>query len=116
MTPQAIRPTPTQGSSPITAELLGKMSLVSSNAFRKFDENLSRRDIPIIARRFNAGIVVDRIRVPKGRLNVNRSLPPLSRPFGTLPRVAYIPALKRWAYFHLSLRDIHFRISERHEG
>ena len=28
-------------------------------AFREFNEDLSRRDIPIIARRFNAGIVVD---------------------------------------------------------
>jgi len=30
---------------------------------------LSRRDILRIARRFNAGTEVDRIKVPKGRLN-----------------------------------------------
>src|SRR6266516_4866719 len=72
---------------------------VDANAFRKFNGRLSRRDVPIIARRFNAGIVVGRIRVPKGRLNVNRSLQSFSRPFGTLPGVAYIPAFKRWAIF-----------------
>ena len=32
---------------------------VKRDAFRKFNGKLSRRDIPIIARRFNAGIGVD---------------------------------------------------------
>src|SRR6266699_5450087 len=72
---------------------------LNPNAVRKFDESLSRRDIPVIARRFNAGLVVDRIRVPKGRLNGYPSAPSFNRPFGTCPAVACIPALKRWAIF-----------------
>ena len=71
----------------------------SPNAFRKFDEAVSRRENPRIARRFNAGSVVDPIRVPKGRLNAPAGalLQPSLR---DLSRAVVAPALKRWAIFN----------------
>jgi hypothetical protein len=46
-----------------------------------------------LAQRFNAGISVREVLVPKGRLM--RTL--VSRPFGTCPTPRPLPALKRWA-------------------
>src|SRR5262245_47200922 len=53
-----------------------------------------------IAQRFNAGIVVERLRVPKGRLNPSAfqsSLRDLSQPGH--------PSVETLGYFRLSLRD-----------
>jgi hypothetical protein len=64
-----------------------------------FDESLPRRDIPIIARRFNAGMLATPGRVPKGRLKDGANSCPFSRPVGTRILSTTIPALKRWAIF-----------------
>lgn len=61
---------------------------------------LSRRDILKIARRFNAGLLTARIRVPKGRLNIDSLQPAFSRPYGTCSHGAWLPALKRRAIFN----------------
>src|SRR5439155_5691801 len=85
----------------------------SGNAFRKFDEAVSRRDNPRRARRFNAGNVVDPIRVPQGRLNVPAGAV-LQPPLRDLSRRADRRNVETLGYFQLSLRDICLRISERH--
>jgi hypothetical protein len=50
-----------------------------------------------IAQRFNAGMVVEHRRVPKGRLTNGARLLQFNRPFGTYALGTTFPALKRRA-------------------
>jgi len=74
---------------------------------RAIRQAVSRRGLTRIAWRFNAGNVVDPIRVPKGRLNVLALLQPSLR---DLSRRASEPSDKSPGYSRWSLRDVYLSI------
>jgi hypothetical protein len=80
--------------------ILSQVSPLSPGRGRRFKSHCHRIPKSFIpkgwsrlAQRFNAGISVHEVQVPKGRLKCNR----VSRPFGTCATLRPHPALKRWA-------------------